>query len=545
MLKRLSYIALLVSLGSGCTARSLLRTEGPLSSDAVAEGIPYYLAKDILVVDATVFKRESVKWDPAFPPSLGDCKVLKPVESDSVVHQVAVTTVADRSREFRLQTRSLRATKGTANLTVNESGLLVGINTTSENVGGEIATNVVKGLASLAGIALGVAARAEVLEGDPTAAPSNEGCFRATLQGRELAARVEAARSAHAELLRARHVAALRAQNANDLSSAAAANQRDSVLARAAEAARLQLEREQNAEASALTTFIASRRLGTRVVSTKQMRFIINPANVIGNPSKVAPGSEEERMLRDARVAIQLDSLPTLGDAVIASARPRKQDDCEKARGSDCAKVWFRVPRTMVLSVFHQRGGEFVPVERGAVQLVVAIDRPHFVALEAGRVGAGSVKVAFGRHGNPTSIEQSSVPAAAVASAGFASSVAGARTELLAGAQSVAEVQSTLIGIEQAQRAARLKSLQDQKALLDAMVALDGASATRELAVQRAQIETEIAVLTAQQALAARQATNDDSAATRAEIEQLRLDIELLKARLELEALRKSAAPPE
>jgi hypothetical protein len=183
--------------------------------------------------------------------------------------------------------------------------------------------------------------------------------------------------------------------------------------------------------------------------------------------------------------------------------------------------------------------------ESKTVNLVSSTDPVLNIAFRSNQLGQASTGLTFGRRGSVTGIEQSSNAALAGATSTIATALTTARQEFVAGLQTVQTTQTSLEAMRQANRTAQIKELQDQKVLIDAEVALQGASASRDLIAQKQAIDAQLALAQSQQALelsSLRSETSAEVSALRVEIERLQVQIELLKKQMELEKARREAA---
>jgi hypothetical protein len=213
----------------------------------------------------------------------------------------------------------------------------------------------------------------------------------------------------------------------------------------------------------------------------------------------------------------------------------------------DCVRLFHRAPRGRVLRAYVPAGPEAdAPLklrESRLVSMISSADSVQVVAIPSAALGERSLALTFGRSGTITGIDQVSSAGFATAASTLAAALTTARDEFTASVTSVQKVQEQSFALQSAARSARIKELADQKALVEAQMAIDGARAGRELVLQKQQLESQIALLKAQQGLESAQAagaTSAEVAAMRAELERVKAELELLKQRLELEKLRRS-----
>ena len=243
-----------------------------------------------------------------------------------------------------------------------------------------------------------------------------------------------------------------------------------------------------------------------------------------------------------ARLAIVISDAPPSAANVSVDTGDTSPGSLSCTNASSCARLQYRIPRLRQVTVYSASDNKYVPVERTLVLLASSADPILNVGVDVERLGSGSVKLAFGRYGNLVSMEQVSEASAVAAGAAFVKAIADSRTEFQAGLQAVANAQTSVLALQQAARTARIKELQDQKGLLDSEIALQGAQASRELLQQKQQLDTELALLTSQKALAAASAPPAAPAAidpVQAEINALRLQLDLLRAQIEIEKAKR------
>lgn len=149
----------------------------------------------------------------------------------------------------------------------------------------------------------------------------------------------------------------------------------------------------------------------------------------------------------------------------------------------------------------------------------------------------------FGRHGTVTGLDQKTTSTTAASARAFADVISGSREAFQAGLSGVQTAQASMLVIQQVSRTARIKEIQDQQALLDAQISLEGTSASKDLTSQKKQLEAELALLNSQQSLLTAQnaaASTAELSAMRQEIAKIGVQLELMRQQMELEKTKKA-----
>ena len=548
---------LLGGLGAfGCGGSRVLRTGGPYPEDAApSEGVRYYAARDIVVIDTRLIKSQSAKWGQV---SKGEVCTADPVITDSsVTYDLATQAVPDPKQSFRLGIMPQGRAKQTVNVSVSESGLLTGVNYTVEDKTGQIITNVLKGVAGIAGAVAGIA---DLREGKFD--PPNAYCYELSDKGKPVRAELNRLNAQLERLLTARLDLLERSQSAKTSAELATFRGKDSLLSKAVAIVSDQVRDVRGVYDAGLKDFLSSAKITPKVDTQPARRFSFDvtqlpalSAEQIAKPHTWLPQDTRMEMFRASRLVLAVENPP-------AAAAGADEGTGDKTSGSlsckmpadslRCARIHFRLPRQRFLTVYALGKGSTPSLEareRRLTALISSADAVLNVALEGKTFGASGFKLGFGPRGNLTTLEQTSEAAAATGSAAFVDAIAQSRTEFQAGLKAVADAQGSIIGIQQAARTARIKEIADQKSLLDSQITLEGARTSKDLVLQKQQLDAELAVLIAQQTIATKSATLDNSS-IQAELDALKLQIELLKAQLELEKAKREleaakAKPPE
>jgi hypothetical protein len=543
-------------VGAACrTAPSFSSTAPePMVSPDTTSGLRYFLGRDVLLVDASVKYHREATWKER-------ADLAKECEPDKVVTEwtdtewtVAPLTVPDRSRQFRLAVTPGSSAQQSLNVTVSDVGLLTNLNYSGKDQTGDIIGNVLKGVAAVAGAFGGSFVG---LEADKR--PTNEACFKNRPEAKELDALI----ASTGQMLAKTHDDRLRILNeANQNSSDAAIRNlraRDSLLARREGMLVQDLANLRGKRASALAVYLKSKGIGGSDTVVR-LRYGIDvgllPASLPG-PKRinVKTGLQHavvKQLFDSARILIVAGDIAsplqtlTTGD--------RKGAFACKEKGEECARIYYRAPRQRVLEVYTPEEDEdMAPMilrERSVVPLVASTDSTYAIAFEQRRFADAGFKLGFGKQGNVTTLEQSSSAALAGATAAISNAVTGARQEFLNSLKAAQDAQTTAAAIRQSRANERLQELKNRKDLIDAEVALSGATASQELLAEKRRIDAELDLLKSQQALAGAQTDAARAAETielRDQIERLKIQVELLRQQLELEKARAAlnAAKPQ
>ncbi|MBA2565936.1 MAG: hypothetical protein H0V09_11025 [Gemmatimonadetes bacterium] len=550
------------------------------------EGLRYYVARDLLEVDARVTKRRQVVWkaegDQDCKPHALDPRWLQ------TRWNVSVSTVADRNRVYRLALDPSSSAAQSLRVTVSESGLLSAFNYSAEDKRGEIIVSVLRGVAGIAGTVVGLAptlgepditADAQRDSTAPSMADSQAvdpgECFRRS--SRQAAALLEAHGVLETEIkdTQAARARILAEAESPGLSSPALRRlrDRDDMLQRRVAVLTGRLEVVRAEIASGMATHAAQHGVGVtdsvvQVVTTLDLAEV-PPDSLLLRATPLTFDAARAILVRANRTAAVtlLDRaklllvLGHLPPSATARPAPDSRDGslgCREVEDeADCVRIRFRESIPRVLKVFvpdSASATDAAPPPRGpsnailrqretrTIPLMSSADPILNVAFPAKALGKRLVNLTFGNRGNLVGVEQTSdAPNAALAST-LAASVGSARQEFLAGLQGVQTAQAGVLAIQNAERGAKIKQLLDRKALLDARLVLEGAEANRDLLAEKQILDAQLQLLQSQQDLATAQetsATSGELATLRGELERLRLELELVQKQLAIEKARR------
>jgi hypothetical protein len=544
-------------VSTACASSTILRTTGA-STGSIGDGLRYYLPRDVVTVDARATYRSEGAWK----YENGKCDVTTRPKDPVWIEtawDINSATVPDRSRSYRLGIGESGSVAQSMKLAVTNDGLLTAVSYNAQDQRAEIAQNILKGIASIAGTAFGAGQlpltsssavkaaaniRAEVKGFDGGGAlprTPDEGCYLAkapTAAQEQLDARLrleaalQSARSARETLLKA-------ASNATTLLHVSLINAQDSLAQRRIDFAESQL----GVVRAAITAGIATEKKRQKITPVDTVIRMARTFDLSQLPDKLpggtwaallaaTPAGGWHDLLQTARLAIVVTDLPP-GPAYNG---PVDQTGVLACRDTDktCATIRYRPAITRMVDVYAAAD----PSTAAAMELkqskptaLASSKDPEFsVSFEASNFGQTGLGLVFARPGTISTLEQMSSAGLAAATGTIAAAITAARSEFVKGVQDVATAQTAAEGIQQASRNARIAELKDQKTLLDAQMALDGTNATKEQMAQKRQLDAELALLQAQQALAAAQ----ENAATSAELASMRIDVARLQAQIDL-----------
>jgi hypothetical protein len=511
----------------------------------------------------------------------GDSEYCKPGTVQRYLKTVEYTltqsTAADRRVAYHLTMDHRGSADQTFKLGVTSDGLLTNMNYASTDKTAEIFGNVLKGIAGIAGTALGVGGLG--LKGDSFAA-ENVTLPTTVLDRGERCAALDSARKpivvplllerdalekerAKAEAARRAALAAVDVVKRQPQIKYVA--DLDDLHARRIAVIDARLNRVRDAIAANVAQFKAEKQItGPDTIIRADGMFDITDlpkdSALVGHLSSLAAAEtalvnlpKALKLLGSTRLIVSIAE----EDAAGKQAKPngpkrRTPGDCEPTEKSadNCLHIYSRIPHARLVRIYVPDGSvdskPFFIKETRLLNIVSSADPIIDVPISARSLGQETFALTFGRSGTLTGFDQTSTSGLAAATSSFASALSNARQEFVAGLQSVQTSQTSYDAIKSETRASRIKDLQDQKSLVDAQVALQGANVNQSLALQKQQVDAELALLTAQQNLVAAQATatvGADVAALKAQLAQVQAQLDLLKAQLELEKTKKAANP--
>lgn len=552
------------------------------SNGANVSGARYHLAKDLVVIDATI--SNSVSRSIADDLSV-KAQVAKP---ESVEWAVNLKTVADPSEFYVLDLKPSGSKDQTLAIQIGESGLLTSINYTTVDKTGEIITNVAKSVASVAGAFVGFRAIAPAavddvfaltpLASDPRKAEArklfglltNEALYfiKTTAAGKDLITEQILAQLDVRETKEKLDLALRAVLAAADEASAKEPIRKVGVWRDLLKAAEDKGSLKTAAFAAAMDTFLASEHLGkvTKIVKQSWSLELSQLPTSDLLKDKVTPSAVSQALVNFPRakevfeqsgvvVAYDTDAIvpgpaPAVPPAAPAPAVPAPAPapvpapvtTTDESKGP--ARIYYRDAHAAHLSIFATASipestlQAFTTQVRLAEERVLPVIDPRVpassVAFEAKAFSNQNLQLTFTAQGRLTGVTQGATASLAGAASALANTVSAARDEFAATLTKAKEVQSTIQTIEANRLQARLDDLTKRKQIVDAKVALDASNANSEAKLEKLHLDQQIELATQQLAIAKLQGQQTQLNAAIPGVEQLKLEVELIKQRIEV-----------
>ena len=556
----------------GCSSRSHLRSLSPSAEPSNESGLRYYAPMDVIRVEATATYNASRGWhkltDNTHLCQPGD----KPKLLKSVTTTIDQVTVPDRRVAYHLVMKPAGSAAQNLKLAVSNDGLLSSMSYSVEDKRAEIAGNVLKSVAGIAGTVIGVdniiggGFMAAGLGNQPKPRDRGEECALRDTDGKALMSRLLLTRDTlEAGLGKAQRE---REENLKHITSAKDANAlklleaRDDLHVKRIAVLDARLATVRDAIANRVATFKADSAIALKdtivkvdaVVDLTQLPDDSVVAGKLGSVSAASAALDSfpyaRRLLDSARVVVTVaEVVPPKPRKVSTASTNWQQNDCRASDPTDsCVHIYSRAPRPRVVRIYVPTGGTpdkaFALKESRVISAISSADSVLDIPVSTRTLGQQTFAMTFGRPGTLTGFEQTSTAGLATATSTIATALASARDEFTAGLTTAQKTQSTLLAMDSEARTSRIKDLQDQKSLVEAQLALQGTTTSKDLVAQKQTLDAQLALLTAQQSLVNAQqsaSTNADLAAMRAEVQRLQTQIELLKMQIELEKTKKLA----
>jgi hypothetical protein len=528
----------------------------PLDSKETLDGLRYYVARDLILVEVDAKYKRAVQWASTVT---GDCAADRTPFSiwhDSQWSLTPVTT-ADPAAAYRLGIAPASTTQQSLNVAVSDIGLLTSLNYAAHDQTGDIIGNVVKGAAGVAGLVVGLPGplgESKMVLGVPSR-PNDAYCFK----------KIGGADTLDTAIVRTRRdLLRVRSERLQLLNSAGASptleklrriSALDSILLRRENLIADNINTLTTTRATSLSQFLSEHGVGSKdtvihlqylVDATLFPQSVPDGLTFHGAQSLVPVGSFARQLLDSARILLVLRN-DSVANSSITAAPPQKSMGCV---GKSCARIFFRAPRQRIVELYTPIAADSMAAmalrQRLAMALVKANDPVQSVSFDGQRFADAGFKLAFGKYGNVTSLEQSSGSSLAGLTASVTSAISSARTEFQASLKSAQDIQTTAQAIKESRLASQIKELQDRKAIVDAELALSGANATKDMVAQKQQIDAELALLQSQQSLTNARADSTrgaDLADLKDQIERLKIQIQLLTQQLELQKAQANLHP--
>jgi hypothetical protein len=226
----------------------------------------------------------------------------------------------------------------------------------------------------------------------------------------------------------------------------------------------------------------------------------------------------------------------------------------------DAARVWFRQAQPVTLRVLTlsplppqaKPQQALVTTEQRQVLLLHPSMPASSVRFDKRAFADGKLKLAFDSHGRVTTLERSSTSALAGATGAAVSALTAIRDEAVTSIQKVQTFDEVRQKIGQNRLQATVDSLTKEQSALNLRLAIEGTTATAELAAKKKEVDAQLEAAKSELALQSFQGTTEqalesarlqaDAARLRAEVDNLKLQLDILKQQIELERLKKEQA---
>lgn len=550
---------------SGC--RTTLKTAGPyLSSDLTVprEGLRYHLAKDQLIVKATVKTRKErhVAQDLSIPPSTTSF-----VSSEG---QVELRTVADHSMCFRMDMEPGAISDDLISVDVDQGGVLRSVNATSIGRTGEIVGNVTKFLATVAPVAGMLAEGRDVdevfkeitkekqLEDLPKEVRDREwekfkevppevilflktsktakdlwgsrirlGWTIDTLQTERLKLQKTIPNTADDKMISLQGRIDLLGKNMDSL------------------------KKEQETVNAAFDAQLLQFKRKHEIGSTEYTRSIERVLDLTDLPptGTVEPGlpdtSVREKLQQKYPKALDLydeAKLVLTASPLVGEETPEQgkkactPSDPEKDK--KLARIYYRQACPVTISSYVLRTTaekDELTHNSDEVKYVMHPEAPLlYVSFSTNAFAKRELALKFDERGSIVNLKRDTTSSAAAASSALAGSATTAVETLASSSEKVVQIQERYRKIELDPLLSEIGNLKEEKSLIDARLALEGSTASYDLLLEKQKIDDEIKNLTSKLALAEIQSKMEISES----VEKLKMDVDLLKRELELLQVR-------
>ncbi|MHC4548529.1 MAG: coiled-coil domain-containing protein [Planctomycetota bacterium] len=582
------WIIVLVALAGGCGGAKLIGDGPHPPEEPFPEGVlTYYVGKDVLVLRTTVTRTIVTELNEA----------LKPVKTTDYDYagEIEVRTVPDTAQVFALEMRPGAASMDSLTVQMRPGGMLQAVNVSSES---KIA-DVIKNVGSLAGSVVGAvgALRGGPTNGVIEAIKDETGfkALAADLPDKDLQqAMQELPRVVVAMLrdwkraralwleIRSRQIwldrysqmrltllrgvdeeeeatVKLQERRLAALDKVIATVQRERGAGQAAfDALLAEYRREKNLEPKEetreLIRILELDELPEPDVIDKSLRDSSGPYSVRVKQA-LAKHEAAARLYDEAGVVVTL-SPPPRGlleepeeeEETEAEADPAEgeEDEDEGADEPERGRVFFRqsYPARLGLwvqaSLLDDKGvpkEQLVLVSNEIVHVLHPATRAEWLDFDPAAFAKRELKLTFDEKSRIVTLERTSTAALAESTEAFAKAATGFRDTLAETYKKAAEIEESRRKLELADLETELQRLQKQKALLDARLALEGATATQDLLLERKILDNQLAALQARINLEKTEATAELGVALaqlQAEVSVLKEQIQLLQKQLEL-----------
>jgi hypothetical protein len=324
------------------------------------------------------------------------------------------------------------------------------------------------------------------------------------------------------------------------------------------------LKAAQDAFEAALDRFVKSRKLGRTTKDRKVIRLFeikdLPPAGVLmklQSPDggiKVAeiPDALKDYqgmldLFKEAKIILTFD--PALD---IPADRAGSKGETSAENQGRSARIYYREPIPGLLRIFspttspNQNRKDFIEVFSKTEERPVAVLHPgtpvRSVGYESKAFSSQNIRLTIDAHGRIIGLTKAASSSAAGAATGVAGALAGLRDATAETLEKIKAIDQTRREMAAAALQSRIDELDKQAQLIDKRIALKGAAAGEDLALEKKVIDQQLGYLKSQAALAAQLDSAEaalQTAKVGAEVEALRQQVELLK--LQIEKLKQEA----
>jgi hypothetical protein len=538
-------------------AEPTLTTHGPIPAgrDSGQPGLRYYLPKDLVVVDAkqTVTRTRAPKRDLS-----QEAEVKVKIERDI---NASSHTVADLQQFYLVNLQPGRSTKGTLTAQVNEHGFLKSINSQSEGRGGAILKNIVK----FASVVLPVSG----LFAAHTASDwPNEisACAQLDLRSQPIEVQLVVKRNQdgcetwHQIVAGAKDIAKNKAELRRlelELAKASAgdvAAKLSQIMQLESSIASLVAEKRSLEASLAAKAVQLVKSLGLGSQTTKTERTVVFDLSEVPSDQDVlnlrvdsdglVVGNALDQFPKAKELLEQTGAVVTLRDVPTGTRTPGNvTSGCGGEQKDKTARIFYRQSRPFLLDVLVVgKNNELQLKEEKLVELIDPTAAPRCLEFASSGLAVRKLQLDFDERGRPTKLDQTAESAAEALTQALSDSAVAARDAYSETLEKLVKIDTSKRALALSDLTAEVDRLKKEKELLDADLALQGATASQDLVLQQKQLEAQLAALNAQLGLQKAQEGADlqlEIARLTLVVQQLQQELLRLQTQQSIDALKK------
>jgi hypothetical protein len=548
----LALLALPILALGACSSTGLVgHALTPEAAATPSSGVRYRVAKDLVEVATTVTERTTTRY-------AGQADGGVAIEEAREIERraaVAIVSVPDPDHLFRLDLAARGLAHHALRVALRPNGLLESINAESTGRGGEALVAIGKAIGLAAGMAPAVGLAAPAPDRGCTPADTREmpanvrGFLAEDRDGCKLWSEIGTARKRIDQLERDRRRLLDRSGSETGEGLKTVEKQLDLVRQEIDDERRALAPREARL-AGLLESFLAGKAIGTRTTVTEHReRFdradLVLEDGAVGD--RIHPGMTPdlvEAVLTDKPGALEF--FARTGTVVTLESIDRQERAEPPPQPAGTARIYFREPRLRRVRVFVLAGALDAPeltLQIDQIQpLVLGGDALAYVEFRESAFAERKLALAFDERGRPVKLERASTSAPAGVASAVIQAAAAARDEYTTTLDKLADAQASRRKIAIDRQLRRLDQLERQKAVVDAEVALEIATGTRDARLRQFQLEAELGALQADVDLASAGATTSQEtevARLKAAVDLLRQQVALIEAEQGLERARR------